>query len=382
MSVFPRSFLLRAASRTAAVLLAIACGGAAAAEIKVVFLAPDPPGKNPFWTQTVAGMETAAGQLGIDLEVAYSKSNTYSNRKDGMKLLSREDKPDYFLTGYYTGGTNALLEFADKRGIKTFVFNSGVPVNDPDNVGSPRGKYRRWIGQMTPDDVHAGERLADRLLGAARAAAGADKTIHVIGVGGLMNISSNDTRQQGLNRSIKTDAKAVLDRYLYAEWSESVAYNLLLDELGPDSPVSVLWCSGDTMAVGAIRAARQRGKTPGKDIFVGSIDGLRQGLEAVAAGEMEVTLGGHVLEGAWALVLLHDYHHGHDFAEDLGTQFQTRYIAITADNVQDYLSLIANTDWNDMDFRRFSKVHNPELKTYRWPLDEVLAQLRTRKAGD
>jgi hypothetical protein len=96
----------------------------------------------------------------------------------------------------------------------------------------------------------------------------------------------------------------------------------------------------------------------------------------VAAGDTEITLGGHFLEGAWSLILLHDHHHGHDFAEDLGEDIQTRLEPITAADAGAYLEILTDPDWRAVDFKQFSKVHNPELTTYRWPLNAVFEQLR------
>src|SRR5690606_34879675 len=68
---------------------------------KVTFLVHDPPGVSPFWTQTIDIMKAAAEDLKIDLRFAYSRSNSYSLKKDGLAALNATDKPDYFLSGYW-----------------------------------------------------------------------------------------------------------------------------------------------------------------------------------------------------------------------------------------------------------------------------------------
>lgn len=371
---------IRLVLRPAALLLGAALCTAHAAPVKIAFLTTDPAGTHPFWNRTIAVMEAAAEDLGVDLIVSYSKSNTYSNRKDAIAMLERT-RPDYFLTGYWPGSTEHVLAKTAELGVNVIVFNSGAMGDQQADVGPPRGRYRHWLGQLTPDDRQAGYDLADALITRARAATGGK--VQIVGVGGIGNSTSDLERRLGLEQRVEQDADAVLDRFLYAEWSQSVARETLTDILEPDTPVSVLWCASDAMALGALEAARAVNKKPGRDIFIGGIGGLEKTAEAVAAGDMQITLGGHFLEGAWALILAHDHHRGHDFADDLGVDFHSRYTPVTAANAKDYLATIADADWSKVDFRRFSKVHNPDLQTYRWPLDAVFAQLKAaRKKGD
>ena len=83
-----------------------------------------------------------------------------------------------------------------------------------------------------------------------------------------------------------------------------------------------LWAANDPMALGAITALREAGYKPGVDVVVGGLNWSQGGVERVLKGEMIVTHGGHFLGGAWAMVVLRDYHDGRDFAEeDVRLQF-------------------------------------------------------------
>lgn len=350
-----------------------ACGAVNATTMKVAFLAPDPEGSSPHWDRIVQLMRAAAEDLQIELQVAYSKTNTYSNRKDGLALISGAEKPDYFISGYWSGATASLLAHAERVGVRSFFISSAVVPEDREALGRPREKYRHWLGQMTPDEHRGGYDLAERLV--SRAGRNAD-TVHVIALEGFGDTSADVERSGGMKAYLAEQSGVVLDQTLLAEWSRETARASLAEVLNPGSPVSVIWSAADTMALGAVEAARAAGKTPGKDIFIGGFDWSLEGVKAVSAGDMEVTLGGHFLEGAWALVLLHDYHHGRDFASDLGVEFRTPLEPLTADDAQAYLDIMVDKDWSEVDFRRFSKVHNPGLERYQWPLKQVFAQLR------
>jgi hypothetical protein len=82
-----------------------------------------------------------------------------------------------------------------------------------------------------------------------------------------------------------------------------------------------------------------------------------------------------VLEGAWALVLLHDYHHHRDFADER-LEWRTQLAPITANNSERYVRLIENSqNWHLVDFRVFSKAHNSSLAKYDFTIGHFMKQL-------
>ncbi|WVM93097.1 hypothetical protein ULG90_02880 [Halopseudomonas pachastrellae] len=81
-------------------------------------------------------------------------------------------------------------------------------------------------------------------------------------------------------------------------------------------------------------------------------------------GELDAMVGGHHLAAAWALVVLYDYHNGVDFAETDGLEMSKSMFALfDREMAQDYLGYLA-AGHPEVDYCRFSKVCNPELKAY------------------
>jgi ribose transport system substrate-binding protein len=54
--------------------------------------------------------------------------------------------------------------------------------------------------------------------------------------------------------------------------------------------ITVVYAHNDEMALGAIQALKAAGMNPGKDVLVLSVDGEKAALEAIARGEMNVTV--------------------------------------------------------------------------------------------
>ncbi|HEX7028243.1 MAG TPA: ABC transporter substrate-binding protein [Gammaproteobacteria bacterium] len=345
---------------------------------KVTVLVPDPPGISPFWTQTIEIMKAAAEDLEISLRVAYSKSNSYSLKKDGLAALNAKDRPDYFLTGYWIATTQHHLERAEQLDIRTFIFNSGIASEERSEVGQPRGKYKLWIGQMTPDELQAGYVLADILINKAKAAGKTDNgKVHVVGLGGWGNKDEmEENRYTGLRKRINEQNDAVLGKLALTGWVQVTAYEELLDALKQFPKTGAVWSASDLMALGAIEAVEHSGKVPGQDIFIGGMDWSRAGMDAVAAGKMVATLGSHFLEGAKTLILVHDYHYGFDFAEEPGLVSQTQLRPVDTTNVEEYREKLNDLDWRQIDFKQFSKKYNRNLKDYDFSLDALLATLK------
>jgi ABC-type sugar transport system substrate-binding protein len=123
-----------------------------------------------------------------------------------------------------------------------------------------------------------------------------------------------------------------------------------------DPQIGVVWCASDAMALGALSAALEAGRRPGKDVLIGGVDLIDRALEEVAAGRLEVSVGGHVVDGAYALVLLHDQHRTCD---DTPQERTSRLVAVRAAEAHRYQRYIHERAWHVGDFTRFSRVRNP-----------------------
>ena len=75
-----------------------------------------------------------------------------------------------------------------------------------------------------------------------------------------------------------------------ANWSRDEAQNLMTNWLSTGTAFDGVIANNDEMAIGAISAIEAAGKVPGKDILIVSIDGEKDGLQAVIDGKIGVTV--------------------------------------------------------------------------------------------
>jgi ABC-type sugar transport system substrate-binding protein len=330
--------------------------------------------QNPWRREVLAVMHAAAHDLGIEL-VEYSTGYWPGEHLALLQqVLSSPRKPDYLLISMHRSIGVRILELAEQAHVPVFVINTGLTPEEQARFGGPRQHFKSWLGQMVPDDVQAGDQLAQLLIDAAHrlppSSPGARTKL--VALEGRRYDSSARQRNEGLRKALDEHGEVEFLQGVPAFWLPEPAHrktSLLLRRY-PD--IQVVWAANDVMALGALRALEEAGRHPGEDVVVGGIDWAPQALQAVREGKMVTSLGGHFLEGGWALVLLYDYHQGQDFASER-VDWRTKLVAVTRDNVDDYRRLI-DSNWEEIDFRAFSKAANPALKRYDFSLQALFEQ--------
>ena len=160
--------------------------------------------------------------------------------------------------------------------------DAGIPVVLVDrDVEAPKDLVVTFIGS---DFVEEGERIAQMMIedlgegplnvAELQGQPGADPTIdrkkgfeNVINKYPNINITLSQTGE--FNR---TQGKQVMEAFLQSDGDN----------------IDVVYAHNDDMAIGAIQAIKEYGLTPGEDIYVASIDGVRDAFVAMRDGELNI----------------------------------------------------------------------------------------------
>jgi ABC-type sugar transport system substrate-binding protein len=326
-----------------------------------------------FWLSVSASMQAAAEDFGIDLEIIYSERNHLLMQRQARELAARSDPPDYVIVVNEKLAADEMVRVLDRAGIKVFVLLNTFLGDQAKEMGRPREKYRSWIGSLVPDNQVAGYTIAKRIIEKAMQAGlfAPDGRIHLVAITGDYVTPAAIARNKGLEMAVKEYAKVELEQVFVGEWSKDKAKYQMQGALKRYPEVSALWAANDPMALGAIEAIVEAGRKPGKDIMIGGLNWDTPALEKIRQGEMVTSVGGHFMAGAWAMVLLYDYHHGKDFASR-GAQLQyTLFGALDQENVDQYLQQFGDGDWRKVDFTRFSRVLNPQGTDYTFGIESL-----------
>jgi len=187
-----------------------------------------------------------------------------------------------------------VVKEAGGAGIPVFLLDRDVDHN----VAKPGQDF---VTVIQSDFVQEGKRAAVQM---AKATSGNAKIIELEGTTGA---SPAIDRKKGFDEAIKQcsgmQVTVSQDGDFTRAKGQSVAETLLQSH--PDT--TAIYAHNDEMALGAIAAVKAIGKVPGKDIKVVSIDGEKDGLKAVAAGDLFATVECSPRFGPSAFQTMTDY---------------------------------------------------------------------------
>ena len=360
--------------------LAMVVNSIADTRMRVTFINP---GKSDevFWAMVSAAMIASAEDLDVDLEVLYAERDRFRMKTLGNEVAARSNPPQYLIVVNEEQSAEEMVLAADRAGIKTFLLLNDFIGDQRKRMGEPRSLYDNWLGSITPDNGDAGLRMAQAIIQKAvqKHKADANGKFHLLAIGGDKVTPASIERNSGVYKALNQHPEVVLDRMVFANWNmkeaEKVTSRYLEWSQRNNIQPSAIWAANDPIAVGAVRALRSHNLEPGQDVFVSGLNWSKQGLAMVEAGEMVLTDGGHFLAGAWALVLLRDYHDGIDFASE-GARVRFQMAAIDVNNIGEYKKHLGDETWSKIDFSRFSRARNPALKNYEFSLGPILRQFK------
>lgn len=356
-----------------AVLAIVLAGPSSAARVgsepcTVVVLCPTTEKDHPFWKLFLDAMQASADSLDMELRVERFQTTRFSLLEAAKRVLLSPNKPDYLLFPYYLEAGDAVLHLAEGAGVHTYLVNADIPCEHKEALGEPGVTFKYWLGGMVPDDSRAGFDLAARLVQVAKRKGyvAEDGKVHVIAVSGTRDTSVACNRNSGMKKALAENG-AVLDRLVHAYWEPSLAYEKMSLLLKHKPQATVLWAASDSMAIAARKALREHHLEGA--FVVGGIDWSPEGLRAVVDGDMAVSVGGHFMDGARALVCLYDHWNGNRDAM-LGMRTSSMWPA-TAKNVQAVRQFVRGKGWKECDFRQLT-LQESGRETYSLSLAELL----------
>src|SRR3954462_12385848 len=250
---------------------------------------------NPWRLAETASFKEEAAKRGWKLTVTDANNDQAKQIQDIKGLIAQ--KPDALFIAPITEELGNVVVDAGKAGIPVFLVDRDVKHD----VAKPGTNF---VSVMTSDFIQEGKRAAWAM---AKATNGNAKIIELEGTTGA---SPAIDRKKGFDDAIKECSGMEIvvsqDGDFTRAKGQSVTETLLQSH--PDA--TAIYAHNDEMALGAIAAIKAIGKTPGKDIQVVSIDGEKDGLKAVAAGDLYATVECSPRFGPSAFQTMKDYASG------------------------------------------------------------------------
>jgi ABC-type sugar transport system substrate-binding protein len=230
---------------------------------------------NPWRLAETASMKAEAAKAGHKITITDANNDQSKQIQDIKGLIAQ--RPDVLFIAPITEQLASVVKEAAQAKIPVFLLD-----RDVDHAVAKPGTD--FVTVIQSDFIQEGKRAA---VAMAKATGGTAKIIELEGTTGA---SPAIDRKKGFDDAIKqcSGMQVVVSQsgdFTRAK-GQSVAETLLQSH--PDA--TAIYAHNDEMALGAIAAIKSIGKQPGKDIQVVSIDGEKDGLKAVAAGDLYATV--------------------------------------------------------------------------------------------
>ncbi|MEB8434512.1 ABC transporter substrate-binding protein [Cocleimonas sp. KMM 6892] len=336
----------------------------------IVFISPD-FAESQFFNIVNKIMRDAADDLGISLEILYADDNPTTTIKIGTSVLNRTTRPDYLVMVNEVVATAKLMKLANQLGQKTFLFNADYQEGQYDQY-----KSKTWLGSLLPDDEQAGYQLAKVLVTEARKKKLSDKNgkINIIGINGDHRSRVPISRKKGLQAFVDENNDVELLHIVNAYWSKKRATETVENLLKLFPETNLIWSASDYMASGAAIGAENMNRVIGKDMLTCGIDWLPSTFEEIKDQRLSCSIGGHIFDGAWLMVLLHDQfnHFYPDFI-----QKKTHFSSVNNENLSDIERIFDQELWKKIDYKKFSKAYNQSFSTSHFGSQLLIDELST-----
>jgi ribose transport system substrate-binding protein len=251
---------------------------------------------NPWRLAQTASMKDEAAKRGWQLVYTDAASSAAKQVSDVQSMIAQ--KVDViFLSPREEKPLIPAVFAAKKAGIPLFLIDRNV---DP-SLAKPGKDFVAFIGSDFVEEGHrAGAWLVKAMNGNAK----------IIELQGSTGASAANDRKKGFADEIaKTPGMQIIASQtgdFVRDTGRQVMETLI--QAHPDA--TAVFAHNDEMAIGAISALEAAGRHPGKDITIVSIDGEKDGLQAIIDGKLGATVECNPRFGPGAFQAAQDYADG------------------------------------------------------------------------
>ncbi len=327
----------------------------------------------PFHRKLYSLMHLAARDLDIDFKASLIPLDSRQLRQKLDDEIANE-KIDAFILISAFRHTLDVIKHLEKRGVPFIILNANSLRNE---LGTPREKYRFWIGEILPDDEAGGYLLARNLISRHRKKFKSSPA-NIVAFAGTPTDDASVQRLKGLKRAVQEEKNTKLLQIFSSFYQTNDIKDKFFYIKNSRYPeTDIVWCAADSLAIASIDAAEETGFHPGREMLFGGVDWNGSALRLISEKKMEVSMGGHFIDGALSLVLLHDYLKGYDFKSQT-TRFRTSLLPADLSNIKAVEELNEFRGWEKADFKKLSKAHNPDIEAYDFSYTAVLERVNPK----
>jgi ABC-type sugar transport system substrate-binding protein len=248
-------------------------GGAGAKQLVIGFSKID--NQNPWRLAETESVKSEAANRGYELKYSDAQA-VQENQIKALRSFIAQKVDGILLAPKTETGWEPVLREAKAAKIPVVLLDRNIKVDDPSLFVTFIGSDFFLEGQMAAEQMIKDLGEGPLNIAELQGQPGADPTIQrangfrdVIDKYPKINIILSQTGE--FNR---IQGKQVMEAFMKAKGKE----------------INVVYAHNDDMAIGAIQAIKEYGLNPGKDIYLLSVDAVRDAFEAMVAGNLNCTV--------------------------------------------------------------------------------------------
>jgi len=226
---------------------------------------------NPFRIAETQSIRDEAKKVGVEKLIVTNAASQISKQNSDIQDMLAQGAEVLIVAPLNADGLEPAFQAAADQNVPVFLIDREV-------TAKPCESYITFMGS---NFVRQGQQAADLLAEAT------NEKAQVAILEGTPGASVTTDRQSGFVDQLKAeypDMEVVASQTANFVRTEGQTVMEQLLQSNPD--LTAVYAHNDEMALGAVQAIRDAGKTPGKDIKIVSIDGTEGAVQALAQGQV------------------------------------------------------------------------------------------------
>ncbi len=228
---------------------------------------------NPWRIAETQSMKAEAKERGVNYIATDAQSSTPNQVSDVEDMIA-QGVDILIIAPREFQGLAPALDAANKADVPVFLVDRLAK-------GEVCEEYITFIGSnFIQQGERAGEWLANATNGEAKIAE----------LQGTIGASVTNDRGEGFRNVIKQKPGMEIVASQSGDFTRAGGQKVMEQLIQANPEINAVYAHNDEMAIGAIQALKDAGKTPGEDVTIVSVDGTRDALQAIIDGELGATV--------------------------------------------------------------------------------------------
>ena len=223
-------------------------------------------------TANTKSIQESAAQAGIDLKFSDAQGKQENQIKAIRSFITQRVDVIAF-SPVVESGWDTVLKEAKDADIPVILTDRAVDSQDT-------SLYKSFIGS---DFVLEGKKAGEWLV---KEYEGKSDPVNIVELQGTPGAAPANDRKAGFAEVIKADPKFKVVASQTGQFTRTDGKQVMETFLKSQPDIDVLYAHNDDMGLGAIEAIEAAGKKPGTDIKIITVDAVKDGMTALAAGKI------------------------------------------------------------------------------------------------